>query len=154
MKLIAIEEMLRGKKLVVLEDSIVRGTQLKNQTLHKLFDADADEIHIRAACPPLMLPCRYGKSTKNRMELVTRRAILDIHGKDIDDERLREMGYFDPESKAYAQMINWIRDDLDAEVDVGPDRLTLMYQRLNDMVEAIGLPKEKLCTHCWEGDGV
>jgi amidophosphoribosyltransferase len=139
MKLIAIEDIIKNNSIVVCDDSIVRGTQLKNFTIKKLKEGGAKEIHIRPACPPLMFPCRFNLSTRTTEELVARRAIKDIEGKEIDD--LSE--YIDHNSQKYKKMIDWIADDL--EVD------TLRYQTVDDMVKAIGLPKEKLCLHCWTG---
>jgi amidophosphoribosyltransferase len=139
MKLIPIKEVIEGKRIVVCEDSIVRGTQIKNYTVTKLFNAGAKEVHLRPACPPLMFPCRYNLSTRTFRELAARRAIHDIEGRDLEDVS----EYVDPDSKEHKQMVAWIQKDL---------RVTsLMYQRLDDMVEAIGIPKSKLCLYCWNG---
>ncbi|MEE9406104.1 MAG: hypothetical protein V3V26_01725, partial [Candidatus Aenigmarchaeota archaeon] len=167
MKLIPIDEMLKGYSWLFNEDSIVRNTQLRMFTLNKifgvplevpdgvgvdeLFGAGAREVHIRPACPPLLFACNFGKSVLRKEELVARRAVVALEGRDISDEELRERGYLDPESKNFEMMINWIRDDLDSMVKAGPKRLTLMYQRLDDMIEAIGVPEERVCTYCWNG---
>lgn len=140
MKLIAIKDIIEGNRVVVCDDSIVRGTQLKNFTIKKLRDAGAKEIHIRPACPPLMFPCRFNLSTRNINELVARRAIKDIEGKDVEDVS----EYVDSNSSKYQKMIDWIAKDLEVN--------TLKYQTVEDMVEAIGLPKEKLCLYCWTGE--
>jgi amidophosphoribosyltransferase len=140
MKLIPIREVINGHRIVLCEDSIVRGTQLKNYTLKKLWENGAKEVHIRPACPPLMFPCRFALSTRSTSELAARRAIRSIEGKDIED--LAE--YLDPKSEKYARMVEWIRRDLGAT--------TLQYQILEDMVQAIGLPRERLCLHCWMGE--
>jgi amidophosphoribosyltransferase len=140
MKLIPIREVINGHRIVLCEDSIVRGTQLKNYTLKKLWENGAKEVHIRPACPPLMFPCRFALSTRSTSELAARRAIRSIEGKDIED--LSE--YLDPKSEKYARMVEWIRRDLGAT--------TLQYQILEDMVQAIGLPRERLCLHCWMGE--
>jgi amidophosphoribosyltransferase len=142
MKLIPNSAVIKGKRIILCEDSIVRGTQLKNFTVHKLRDGGAEEVHVRPACPPLMFPCIYMLSTRSSRELVARRAIAALEGgepKDISE-------YLDPESESYSAMVEWIRNDLDLD--------SLMYQRLDDMVEAIGLQKEKLCTYCWTGQRI
>ncbi len=139
MKLIPIKEIIAGNSIVVCEDSIVRGTQLKNFTVKKLWDGKAKEIHIRPACPPLMFPCKFNFSTRSIDELAARRAIRNIEGKDIDD--LSE--YTDHRSPKYKKMVDWIRKDLEVT--------TLRYQTIDDMVKSIGLPQEKLCTYCWTG---
>lgn len=140
MKLIANESITNDNRIILCEDSIVRGTQLKNFTITKLKSAGAKEIHVRPACPALMFPCIYNRSTRSKNELAARKAIRSIEGKDIDDVS----EYLDPDSKKYHQMIDWITKDLGVN--------SLRYQRLDDMVKAIGLPKEKLCLYCWNGD--
>jgi len=141
MKLIANEEIIKNNRIILCEDSIVRGTQLKNYTITKLKNAGVKEIHIRPACPPLMFPCIYNLSTRSIEELAARKAIRSIEGKDVED--ISE--YLDPKSDKYIKMIEWIRKDLDAT--------SLRYQNLEDMIKAIGLPKEKLCLYCWIGKG-
>ncbi len=140
MKLIAVESIIKGNRLALCEDSIVRGTQLKNFTIKKLWEAGAREIHIRSASPPLMFPCRYCLSTRSLNELACRKAIRAIEGKDLED--IRE--YLDPRSEKYQKMVEWIRRDLEAT--------TLRYQEIDDMVAAVGLPREDLCLYCWTGD--
>lgn len=142
MKLIPNEDTIKGNRIILCEDSIVRGTQLKNFTVAKLKNAGAKEIHVRPACPPLMFPCIYNLSTRSVSELITRKAIRALEGKDIED--ISE--YLDPDSEKYKKMLDWIAND------IGID--SLRYQRLDDMVEAIGIPKEKLCLYCWTGKGV
>ncbi|MBA7573676.1 Amidophosphoribosyltransferase [subsurface metagenome] len=139
MKLIPIREIIENKKVLLCEDSIVRGTQLKNFTIKKLVDAGVKEIHIRVACPPLMFPCRYNLSTRSINELAARKAIRSIEGHDLDDVR----EYIDPSSDKYRQMVEWIKNDLEVT--------SLKYQLVDDMVSAIGLPKDKLCLYCWTG---
>lgn len=139
MKLLAIKEIIEGNKIVVCDDSIVRGTQFKNFTVKKLWDAGAREIHIRPACPPLMFPCKFNYSTRSIHELVTRRAIRSLEGCDL--ENVSE--YIDSGSEKYEKMIAWIKKDLDVT--------TLRYQTVEDMVKAIGVPREKLCLYCWTG---
>jgi amidophosphoribosyltransferase len=140
MKLIPSIDVIKGNGIILCEDSIVRGTQLRNFTLKKLFDSGAKEVHVRPACPPLTFPCRFNISTRTKEELVARRAIRAIEGKDIKDI----CDYLDPDSEKYEKMVEWIRRDIGAT--------SLRYQRLDDMVKAIGLSREKLCLHCWTGE--
>ncbi len=139
MKLVPIEEVIRGNSIVVCEDSIVRGTQLKNFTVNKLWNCGARQIHVRAACPPLMFPCRFNLSTRSIDELAARKAIRDIEGHDLVDVS----GYIDHRSAGYKRMVDWIARDLGVT--------SLRYQTVDDMVAAIGLPANKLCTYCWTG---
>jgi len=140
MKLIPIKDVIAGNRIVLCDDSIVRGTQIKNYTLKKLRESGAKEVHIRPACPPLLFPCRFALSTRSIDELVARRAIRALEGREIEDIR----DYLDDRSEKYRKMVEWIARELDVT--------TLAYQRIDDMVEAIGLPREKLCLHCWTGD--
>jgi amidophosphoribosyltransferase len=140
MKLLPIKEVIDGNRVILCEDSIVRGTQLKNYTIKKLRECGAKEIHIRPACPPLMFPCRFALSTRSIDELAARKAIRALEGKDIEDVR----DYIDHRTKKYQQMVEWIRKELGVT--------TLKYQKIDDMVEAIGLPREKLCLYCWMGN--
>ncbi len=140
MKLIPIEEIIRDNRVVLCEDSIVRGTQLRNLTIRKLWSAGAAEVHIRVACPPLMFPCRYALSTRSPHELAARRAIRALEGPDIEDVS----EYLDPASEKYGQMVEWIRNDLNCT--------SLAYLTQEEMVEAIRLPGDHLCTHCWDGN--
>ena len=140
MKLIPIREVINGNSIVVCEDSIVRGTQLKNFTIKKLWDCGAKQIHVRPACPPLMFPCRFNLSTRSIHELAARKAICDLEGHDV--ENVSE--YIDHRSEKYKRMIEWIAQDVGVT--------TLRYQTVDDMVEAVGLPKEKLCLYCWTGE--
>jgi amidophosphoribosyltransferase len=139
MKLIPIKEVIEGNSIVVCEDSIVRGTQLKNFTVKKLWDCGAREVHVRPACPPLMFPCRFNLSTRSIDELAARRAIRSLEGRDIEDVS----EYIDHDSEKYRKMVQWIADDLGVT--------TLRYQSMDDMVEAIGRPAEQLCLYCWNG---
>jgi amidophosphoribosyltransferase len=139
MKLIPIQEIIKGKRIVICDDSIVRGTQLKNYTVQKLLECGAKEIHLRIACPPLMFPCKFNYSTRSIHELAARRAIKAIKGRDINDVG----AYLDEDSPEYKKMVKWITKDIGVA--------TLKYQKLNDMVKAIGLPKDKLCLYCWTG---
>ena len=140
MKLIPIKEVIEGNSIVVCEDSIVRGTQLRNFTIKKLWDCGAKKIHIRPACPPLMFPCRFNLSTRSIDELAARRAIRSLEGHDLQDVS----EYINANSEKYKRMVEWIARDLDVS--------TLGYQTVDDMVKAIGRPKEKLCLYCWTGE--
>jgi len=140
MKLIPVKEVICGNRIVLCEDSIVRGTQLKNFTIKKLKECGAKEVHIRPACPPLMFPCRFALSTRSIDELAARKAIQALEGKEIEDVR----EYIDQGSKKYKRMVDWIGKELGVT--------TLKYQKIEDMVEAIGLPREKLCLYCWIGN--
>ena len=140
MKLIPIADLIDGKRLLFCEDSIVRGTQLKD-TVQRLYDYGASQVHMRPACPPLVYGCKFLNFSRSRSELdlAGRTAIKQIEGdsdKDLDV-------YSDPDSDKYAAMVEQIRKRLNLT--------TLRYQRLDDLVAAIGLPKGKLCTYCWDG---
>ena len=140
MKLIPIKEVIEGNSIVVCEDSIVRGTQLKNFTIKKLWDCGAKQIHIRPACPPLMFPCRFNLSTRSIHELAARKAIQSLEGHDPEDVS----EYMDANCEKYKRMVEWIARDLGVS--------TLRYQTVDDMVEAVGRPKENLCLYCWTGE--
>jgi len=142
MKLIPIKEIIHGKKLLFCEDSIVRGTQLKD-TIKRLFEAGALEVHMRPACPPLIYGCKFLNFSRSRSELdlAARRAVKEIEGEDTADLE----PYMDCKTEKYCSMIERIRHHLGLT--------SLKYQDINDMVKAIGLPKEKLCTYCFDGEG-
>ncbi len=139
MKLIAVKDVIAGNRIVLCEDSIVRGTQLKNYTAKKLWESGAKEVHVRPACPPLMFPCKFALSTRSMDELVARRAIKAIEGHDIENVS----DYLDDSTEKYRKMVDWIANELEIT--------TLRYQRIDDMVKAISLPREKICLHCWLG---
>ena len=141
MKLIPVPALVEGNRMLFCEDSIVRGTQLKNLTLKKLWDAEAAEVHIRVACPPLMFPCRYSLSTRTTGELAARRAINALENGPAEDVS----PYLDPSSEKHAEMVEWIRRDIGCT--------SLIYLTMQEVIEAIGLPACKLCTHCWTGGG-
>lgn len=140
MKLIPIKELIEGKRVLFCEDSIVRGTQLKD-TIQRLYDYGAVEVHMRPACPPLTYGCKFLNFSRSRSELdlASRTAIKEIEGDDSRD--LEE--YSRTGSEKYEAMVDQIRKRLKLT--------TLKYQRLEDLVKAIGLPKEKICTYCWDG---
>ena len=140
MKLIPIKELITDKRLLFCEDSIVRGTQLQD-IVQRIFAYGAKEIHMRPACPPLVYGCKYLNFSRSRSELdlATRTAIKELEG----DQNKNLAAYADSESEEYANMIESIRKRLHLT--------TLKFQKLPDLVAAIGLPKEKLCTYCWDG---
>lgn len=139
MKQVAVDVLIKGQRIVLTEDSIVRGTQLKNYLLVKLWKARAKELHIRTACPALMFPCKFLYSTRLLDELFARRIVKRIHGKHIKNIS----PYLDPGSKPYKKMLALMEKDLNVT--------SLRYQSLDDMLEATGLPKKSLCTYCWTG---
>ena len=143
MKLIPIKEQIADKRLLLCEDSIVRGTQLQD-VIQRLFDSGAREVHMRPACPPLVCNCKFLNFSRSRSELdlAGRKAIAES-GNDAA-EHLAE--YADPTTDRYAAMVEKIRERLGLT--------SLKYQTLDDMVEAIGLPREKLCTYCWSGESL
>jgi amidophosphoribosyltransferase len=140
MKLIPVRSLIQDQRLLFCEDSIVRGTQLQD-TIQILFDYGAREVHMRPACPTLIYPCEFinFSTSRSTLDLAGRKAIQELEG--ADDGNLHV--YARAGSEKNLAMIEGIRKRL---------RLTtLKYQRLEDLVAAIGLPKEKLCTHCWDG---
>lgn len=142
MKLIPVDSLIRNKKLLLIDDSIVRGTQL-GETTEFLYQSGAREVHIRPACPPLMFGCPYLNFSRSssQLDLITRRIIRDKEGDDISDEVLAD--YANPDSQNYEEMIEGIRKHLNFT--------SLRYHRLDDLVESIGLSPCKLCTYCWNG---
>ncbi|MBU2649923.1 MAG: amidophosphoribosyltransferase [Bacteroidetes bacterium] len=140
MKLIPVKALIEGKKIVFCDDSIVRGTQFK-ENVAILFEYGAAEIHVRPACPTLIYPCDFLNFSRSRstLDLAGRKAIKDIEG--AEDKHLEE--FATPGTERYYAMIENIRKRIGVT--------TLQYQKLEDLLEAIGLPKERVCTHCWEG---
>ena len=142
MKLIPNRAMLQGKRLLFCDDSIVRGTQLKDNVV-KLKECGVKEVHMRIACPPLVYPCVFlnFSSSRSNFDLFTRRVIRDLEGtSDLTEEILKP--YTDPDSEKYKKMLEVMAQHLQLD--------SLKFQRLEDIVKAIGLPKEELCTHCWD----
>ena len=139
MKLIPVPELIQGKRLLFCEDSIVRGTQLRD-IVQRVFDAGAKEVHMRPACPPLVFGCKYLNFSRSRsiLDLATRTAREELKRENDDPAK-----YADIDSPDYAEMVESIRRRLKLT--------TLRYQKLPDLVRAIGMPKEKLCTYCWDG---
>ena len=142
MKLIPVKELIVDKKLLLIDDSIVRGTQLR-ETTEVLYKSGAKEVHVRPACPPLVYGCKYlnFSRSKSDMELITRRMIRDMEGEDCSDQVLEE--YTDPDSCRYAKMIEAIRKQ--------QNFTTLRYHRLDDLIASIGIEPCKLCTYCFNG---
>lgn len=141
MKLIPVHELIEGKKLLLIDDSIVRGTQLR-ETTEFLYQSGAAEVHIRSACPPLLYGCKYLNFSRSQseMDLITRRVILKLEGK-INDEIIKE--YIDPDSDKYKTMVDEIRKQLNFT--------TLAFNRLDDLKKACSIDENKLCTYCWDG---
>lgn len=142
MKLIPIPDLIKDKSLLLIDDSIVRGTQLR-ETTEYLFESGAKEVHIRPACPPLFYGCKYlnfSRSTSD-MDLITRRVITELEGREPDDALIQE--YVNPDSEKYQKMIDVICKQLHFT--------SLRYHRLDDMIASVGIDKDKLCTYCWDG---
>ena len=142
MKLIPVHDLIKGKSLLLIDDSIVRGTQLR-ETTEFLYQSGAKEVHIRPACPPLLFGCKYlnfSRSTSD-MDLITRRVIAKKEGENVDDAVLSD--YADPQSKRYEEMNEEIRKELNFT--------SLRYHRLDDLVASVGIEPCKLCTYCWNG---
>lgn len=140
MKLIPNSSILKDKRLVFCDDSIVRGTQLRNN-IRYLYEYGAKEVHIRISCPPLLFPCEFVNfsASKSVLELLTRRYILEKEG-DMDKNLDK---YADHNSKEYADMVEYIRKEIKAA--------SLKFNTVDELVEGIGLPKEMICTHCFDG---
>lgn len=141
MKLIPVHDLIKDRSLLLIDDSIVRGTQLR-ETTEFLYQSGAKEVHIRPACPPLLYGCKYlnfSRST-SEMELIARRVIQEMEG---ENKYPNLSVYADPDSTEYAQMLEGIREKLNFT--------TLRYHRLDDMIASVGIDKCKLCTYCWDG---
>jgi len=140
MKLIPNKSVIKDKSGVFLDDSIVRGTQLKDNVQH-LHACGIREVHMRIACPPLTYACEFLNFSRSKsiLDLATRRTIRQLEGREDADVK----DYSDENSEKYRAMVDLIRKNL--------NMTTLRYQKLGDLVDAIGLDKEKLCTHCWDG---
>ncbi|MCI6732258.1 MAG: amidophosphoribosyltransferase [Lachnospiraceae bacterium] len=142
MKLIPVHDLIKDKKLLLIDDSIVRGTQLR-ETTEFLYESGAKEVHIRPACPPLLFGCKYLNFSRSssEMELIARRVIRELEGGEVSKEVLQE--YADPDSEKYQKMVDGICEKLKFT--------SLRYHRLDDMLDAVGIDKGKLCTYCWNG---
>ena len=142
MKLIPIHELIQCKSLLLIDDSIVRGTQLR-ETTEFLYESGAKEVHIRPACPPLVYGCKYlnFSRSKSDMDLITRKVIQKLEGPDVSDEILQE--YTDPSSEKYEIMVEEIRKELNFT--------SLKFNRLDDLLDSVGIDPDHLCTYCWNG---
>ena len=143
MKLIPVKELIKDQKLLLIDDSIVRGTQL-GETTEFLYDSGAKEVHVRPACPPNMFGCKYLNFARftSDMDLITRRVICDLEGtKDVPLETLQE--YADPDTEKYRAMVDEIGKRLNFT--------SLDYARLDEIQKAIAIDPERLCTYCWNG---
>ena len=142
MKLIPVEPLIKDKSMLLIDDSIVRGTQLR-ETTDFLFDAGAKEVHVRPACPPIMYGCKYLNFSRSNseMDLIARRVIYDLENGNVTEEVLKE--YTNPETEKYKMMQDKICEIMHFT--------SLKFARLDDMVEAIGLDKSKVCTYCFDG---
>ena len=140
MKLIPNKAVIQGKRIIFCDDSIVRGTQLQDN-IQILYDYGAVEVHMRVACPVLIYPCEFlnFSTSRSQLDLAGRKAINALQGK--DDMCLEE--YAQAGTEKNCAMVESIRNRLGLT--------TLKYQTMENLVQAIGLPKEKLCTHCWDG---
>ena len=141
MKLVPVETLIRNKSLLLIDDSIVRGTQLR-ETTELLYQSGAKEVHIRPACPPLLFGCKYLNFSRSNseMDLITRRIIFEREGKNAVNT-LEE--YADPDSSKYQDMLSQICKQLKFT--------SLRYHRLDDLLASIGIPADCLCTYCWNG---
>ena len=142
MKLIPVHALIKDKKLLLIDDSIVRGTQLR-ETTEFLYQSGAKEVHIRTACPPLLYGCKYLNFTRSKSEydLITRRIIREKEGENCPKEVLEQ--YADPTSEKYAEMVEEVRKQLNFT--------SLRFHRLDDLIESIGLKPCELCTYCFDG---
>lgn len=143
MKLIPVKELIKDKTLLLIDDSIVRGTQLR-ETTEFLYDSGAKAVHVRPACPPIMYGCKFlnfSRSTSD-MDLISRRVIHELENGQEDEVILKE--YVNPDSPKYQAMVD--------EICKRMKFASLRYHRLDDMIEAIGLPACKLCTYCFNGE--
>ncbi|MEE1313741.1 MAG: amidophosphoribosyltransferase [Lachnospiraceae bacterium] len=141
MKLIPVHDLIQDKRLLLIDDSIVRGTQLR-ETTEFLYQSGAKEVHVRPACPPIMFGCKYlnfSRST-SEMDLITRRIICDMTG---DYKHVNLTPFCNPDTEEYKEMVARICKQLNFT--------SLHYHRLDDMIESVGLDRSKLCTYCWDG---
>ena len=142
MKLIPVHKLIKGKSLLMIDDSIVRGTQLR-ETTEFLYHNGAEEVHIRPACPPLLFGCKYlnFSRSKSEMDLITRRTIARREGENVSDAVLAD--YANPDSQNYKEMLEEIRKELNFT--------SLKFHRLDDLKRSIEIDPCKLCTYCWSG---
>jgi amidophosphoribosyltransferase len=143
MKLIPVQDLIKDKRLLLIDDSIVRGTQLR-ETTEFLYESGAKEVHVRPACPPIMFGCKYlnfSRST-SEMDLIARKVIADLEQtEDVSTEVIDQ--YCNPDHPKHDEMVN--------EICKRMKFTTLKYHRLDDLIESIGLEPCKLCTYCFNG---
>ncbi len=142
MKLIPVQELIQGKRLLLIDDSIVRGTQLR-ETSDFLYESGAKEVHVRPACPPILFGCKYiafSRATGD-MELIARRIIAEEEGSSVNRTILED--YANPDSDRYHKMVDRMCEKMNFS--------SLAFNRMDDMVKAVGLPEDCLCTYCWNG---
>ena len=142
MKLIPVHELIQDRRLLLIDDSIVRGTQLR-ETTEFLYNSGAKEVHVRPACPPLLFGCKYlnfSRST-SEMELIARQIISKEEGENVSRVVLDD--YANPDSERYERMVEKLRQH--------QHFTSLAFNRLDDLVEAIGVDEDNLCTYCWNG---
>ena len=141
MKLIPVHDLIQNKSLLLIDDSIVRGTQLR-ETTEFLYQSGAKEVHIRPACPPLLFGCKYLNFSRSssEMDLITRRVLKEIEG---EGRKIDLKDYVNPETPEYNEMVQRICRQLNFT--------SLRFHRLDDMIEAVGIDRSRLCTYCWDG---
>ena len=142
MKLIPVQELIQGKRLLLIDDSIVRGTQPR-ETSDFLYESGAKEVHVRPACPPILFGCKYiafSRATGD-MELIARRIIAEEEGSSVNRTILED--YANPDSDRYHKMVDRMCEKMNFS--------SLAFNRMDDMVKAVGLPEDCLCTYCWNG---
>ena len=141
MKLIPVHDLIQDKSLLLIDDSIVRGTQLR-ETTEFLYQSGAKEVHIRPACPPLLFGCKYLNFSRSSsaMDLITRRVLKEMEqeGREIDLK-----AYVNPDTSEYNEMVDRICKQLNFT--------SLRFHRLDDMIASVGIDRSKLCTYCWDG---
>lgn len=142
MKLIPVHDLIENKSLLLIDDSIVRGTQLR-ETTEFLYQSGAREVHIRPACPPLLFGCKYLNFSRSssEMDLITRRILREM---EQEDRQIDLKNYVDPDTPEYAEMVERIGKKLNFT--------SLRFHRLDDMIASVGIDQEKLCTYCWSGE--
>ena len=142
MKLIPVHELIDGQRILLIDDSIVRGTQLR-ETTEFLYKSGAKEVHVRPACPPIMYGCKYLNFSRSssEMELIARQVIHEEEGEKVSRTILDD--YVNPDSDRYHLMLDRIKEKLGFS--------SLAFNRLDDMLDAVGIEREKLCTYCWDG---
>ncbi len=141
MKLIPVQDLIQDKSMLLIDDSIVRGTQLR-ETTEFLYQSGAREVHIRPACPPIMFGCKYLNFSRSssEMDLIARRVLKEMAD---EDRKIDLKNYVDPDTPEYEEMVGRIRKQLNFT--------SLRFNRLDDMIQAVGIDREKLCTYCWDG---